>query len=83
MQVGLPFLWPPPPHNYPAAGLTTFPKKSRLWVVTSQSRSRKGLLKWACGADVMFRDGGWESRPEAAAASVPFSFMSTTALCDT
>ena len=31
----------------------------------------------------MFRAGGWDRRPEAAAASVPFSFMSTMALCDT
>lgn len=38
----------PDPHpSHPAAGFTTFPRKSRLWVVTSQSSSRKGLLKWA------------------------------------
>lgn len=39
---------PRTPHpSHPAAGFTTFPRKSRLWVVTSQSSSRKGLLKWA------------------------------------
>lgn len=70
-------------HRHPAAGLTTFPRKSRLWVVTSQNSTRKGRLKWACGTDVAFRDWGWERRPEAAPASVPRSLTSTAALCDT
>lgn len=70
-------------HHHPAAGLTTFPRKSRLWVVTSQNSTRKGRLKWACGADVAFRDWGWERRPEATPASVPRSLTSTAALCDT
>lgn len=70
-------------NGHPAAGLTTFPRKRRLWVVTSQRSTRKGRLKWACGADVVFRDWGWERRPEAAAASVPRSLMSTAALWDT
>lgn len=39
---------PRAPHpSHPAAGFTTFPRRSRLWVVTSRSSSRKGLLKWA------------------------------------
>ena len=71
-------------HNgHPAAGLTTFPRKSGLSVVTSQRSRRKGRLKRACGADVTFRDRGWERRLEAAAASVPRSLTSTVALCDT
>lgn len=71
------------PPCHPATGLTTFPKKSKLWVVTSQRSTRKGLLKCAWGADVMFRDRGWETRAEAAPASVPRSLMSTVALCGT
>lgn len=70
-------------HSHPAAGLTTFPRKSRLWVVTSQRRTRKGLLKWAWRAVVVFRGRGWDRRPDAAPALVPRSFMSSAALCDT
>ena len=69
--------------GYPAAGLTTFPRKSGLSVVTSQRSRRKGRLKRACGADVAFSERGWERRPEATPASVPRSLTSTVALCDT
>lgn len=91
-EAGLPVCWAggetrqtplglPPCH--PATGLTTFPKKSKLWVATSQRSTRKGLLKCAWGADVTFRDCGWETRAEAAPASVPRSLMSSVALCGT
>ena len=69
--------------GHPAAGLTTFPRKSGLSVVTSQRSRRKGRLKRACGADVAFSERGWERRPEATPASVPRSLTSTVALCDT
>lgn len=72
-----------PPRRQPAAGLATFPRRSKLWVVTSQTSTRKGLLKRAWGAHVTFRGRGWERRPEAAPALVPRSLMLMAALCDT